>query len=163
MPTWLIIVIAIIVIYYLILFYARTRSSASSRKDIASDKFELWQELFEDSINLYASAEKKNTLKVAPAAKLAAIAIAHRVGEEQKNELISNARSVQSMSKKLGLAPTVIGKYDEVLSAIEQEEWTVVSGMRYMEKLAGLDPKLQEAVNSYNGKYLKEKFPSHYN
>ena len=129
-----------------------------------SDKdFEALQKLFDDSLNILATAETIQTKKVAQAVRLTALAIAKSVDSEQKGQLVENSRWISSMSIKAGMPKQIADKYEEMIAEINSKDWEMIDVVKARTDLREADELMIEAVLNFEGDHLQKRFPKHFN
>ena len=128
-------------------FSGQSNLSKNHKGNIINDEnFQKLEELFLDAVNLYSCPITKDTLKVAPAARLCATTIAKTVNETQT-----------------GMKKKIIDKHTEILEHINQKEWSQIDSIKDKTELRELNTEFIDAILNYEGDYLKTKFPKHFN
>jgi len=153
------------IITNIISFFSGPSNLSKNHKDniINDESFQKLEELFLDAVNLYSCPITKDTLKVAPAARLCASTIAKTVNETQKQQLISSLQWVSDMAVKTGMEKKIIDKHTEILEHINQKEWSQIDSIKDKTELRELNTEFIDAILNYEGDYLKTKFPKHFN
>ena len=153
------------IITIIISFFSGPSNLSKNHKDnIINDKnYQKLEELFLDAVNLYSCPITKDTIKVAPAAKLCATTIAKTVNETQKRQLISSLQWVSDMAVKTGMEKKIIDKHKEILEHISQKEWSLIDSIKDKTELRELNTEFIDAILNYEGDYLKTNFPKHFN
>lgn len=129
---------------------------------ISDNEFESLSELFDDAVNLWASAETKETKRASSAARLTATAIAKSVSEKQKQLLLDNLSWLAELGKKAGVSSNVVNKYHEIIDEINQQNWEMIDVVRDRTELRDIDEGMIEAVLNFEGDHLKKRFPKHF-
>ncbi len=121
-------------------------------------------EIFQDSVNLYASPISADTKNFAPIAKQGIKAMLYLLSRKQRDETISELIWLRDMANKsFSIKKEVVEKYDEIIEMSYNKKYRFNEKKILKNILNDLDKDFTKVIfESYDTEYLKTRFTDHF-